>query len=100
MNRMKKLIGGMVALVVVAYVGWQAIKWTSMRVFVGPGEALVVINKFGEPLPSGRVVVPKGEDEDKYKGVRADVLRPGRYFLNSIEYDHQIVPLLEISAGD
>ena len=100
MKRIKSLIVGVIALVVVAYVGWLAVKWTSMRVFVEPGEALVVINKFGDPLPPGRVVVPKGDDEDKYKGVREDVLGPGRYFLNPIEYDHKIVPVVEISAGD
>lgn len=98
MTRTKKLIAAAVVLLVVLLVGWQALKWTTMRVYVGPDEALVVINKFGEPLPSGRVVVPK--DETRYKGVREDVLGPGRYFLNPIAYDWKIVSLLDVPAGD
>src|ERR1017187_6344812 len=73
-------------------------KWTAERVFVGPGEALMVINKFGDPLPSDKIVVPA--DDDHYKGIQEEIRGPGRYFLNPVEYDWKIVPLVNIPAGD
>src|SRR3954469_9143009 len=72
--------------------------WGFERVYVGPGESLMVINKFGDPLPPDRIVVPVGDN--RYKGVRQELLGPGRYFLNPITHDSQIVPLVQISAGD
>ena len=69
-----------------------------MRVYVPPDKALMVINKFGEPLPPELIVGPAGADE--YKGVQEEVLGPGRYFLNPVEYDTKIVDLIDIPAGD
>ena len=69
-----------------------------MRVYVGPDEALVVTNKFGQPLPPDRIVVPA--DDNQFKGVQEAVRGPGRYFLNPVEYEWQTVPLIEIPAGD
>jgi hypothetical protein len=86
------------AVLLVAYLGPMTIfKWTAERVFVGPGEALMVVNKFGDPLPSDMIVVPAGAH---YKGIQEQLLGPGRYFLNPIEYDWQTVPLVHIPAGD
>ncbi len=98
MNRIQKSLVAIVATAVVLYGAWVAVKWTTMRVFVAPNQALVVINKFGDALPPGRVVVPAGET--KYKGVREEVLGPGRYFLNPVEYDWKLVDLVDIPAGD
>ena len=72
--------------------------WGFERVYVGPDEALMVINKFGDPLPSDRIVVPR--DDNRFKGVQEDLLGPGRYFLNPVSHDYKVVPLLEIPAGD
>ena len=69
-----------------------------MRVYVGPDEALVVTNKFGQPLPPDRIVVPT--DDNRFKGVQESVRGPGRYFLNPVEYEWQTTPLIEIPAGD
>jgi len=77
---------------------YEATKWTVMRVYVDTDEALVVINKFGKPLPPEMVVVPK--DDNSFKGVEEEVRGPGRYFLDPVEYDWKIVPQVSISAGD
>jgi len=98
MNRISIIIKGVVILLVLTWGAWLAFKWTVMRVYVAPDEALVVINKFGDSLPSELVAVPK--EQNKFKGVQEEVLGPGRYFLNPVEYDHQIVPLVNIPAGE
>ncbi len=71
--------------------------WGFCRVYVAPDEALLVINKFGDPLPPERIVVPTGEDH--YKGVQAELRGPGRYFISPISHDWKVVPLIEIPAG-
>src|SRR4051812_7877185 len=98
MNRIKTiLLAGVVALLL-TYGLWLGFKWTAMRVYVGPDEALIVINKFGKSLPPDRVVVPPADDG--YKGVQEEVRGPGRYFLNPVEYDTEVVPLVQVPAGD
>jgi hypothetical protein len=91
------LIGGVMTVVVIGGL-WEVFKWTQMRVFVDTDHALVVINKFGKPLPPDRIVVPA--DDNSYKGVEEDVLGPGRYFFNPVEYDTKQVDLFTLSAGD
>ncbi|HET6251743.1 MAG TPA: SPFH domain-containing protein [Tepidisphaeraceae bacterium] len=97
MNTKSLITKAAVALVAV-WVLWVGYKWTVMRVYVPQDKALLVLNKFGDPLPSDLVVVPKGEN--RYKGVQEEVLGPGRYFINPIEYHTELVDLLEIPAGD
>src|SRR3954471_10742764 len=98
MSRLKFIIPGVIVAVVLIVLVWEAFKWTAMRVYVGPDEALVVTNKFGQSLPADLIAVPK--DDNSYKGVQEEVRGPGRYFLNPIEYEWQTVPLVEIPAGD
>src|SRR5947208_2860983 len=98
MTRISTIIKGAVILLVLTYGVWLMFKWTAMRVFVASDEALVVINKFGKPLPADAVVVPASHNE--FKGVEEEVRGPGRYFLNPVEYDWKIVPLVQIPAGD
>ena len=98
MTRIKIILTGLAALLVLMYGLWIAFKWTVMRVYVGPTQALLVTSKFGKPLPPDRIVVPAGETQ--YKGVQEEVRGPGRYFFNPVEYDTQIVDLVEIPAGD
>jgi hypothetical protein len=98
MKRYRLLIG-VVVVAAVLYLGWgQIFKWSAERVFVGPDEALMVINKFGDALPSDQIVVPAGQNH--FKGVQEELLGPGRYFMNPVQYDWKIVPLVEIKAGD
>jgi hypothetical protein len=95
---MKFLIKLGLFLIVVTWGAWISFKWTVMRVYVPPDKALKVISKFGEPLPGDLIAAPRGHPE--YKGVQEELLGPGRYFLNPIEYDWELVDLVQISAGD
>ena len=45
MNRIKTILTGAIVAVVLLFVLWEAFKWTAMRIYVGPDEALVVTNK-------------------------------------------------------
>ena len=76
---------------------WTGFKWTAMRTFVGPDEALVITNKFGPSLPPGYVVAPVGTN---YKGVQEAVLGPGRYFFDPVEYECQVVKQVDVPAGN
>ncbi len=99
MNRIKTILLAVVILAAVGYGGWIIWRWGFCRVFVGPNEALVVINRYGKPLPPGLVVVPP-DKYDEFQGIHQEVLGPGRYFLNPVLYDTKIVPLERIPAGD
>ena len=61
-------------------------------------KALLVLNKFGDPLPPDLVVVPEGQNH--FKGIQEDVRGPGRYFINPVEYHTELVDLVNIPAGD
>lgn len=98
MNRTSIIIKGAVSLVVLAYAGWLAFKWTAMRVFVGPNQGLVVVNKFGKALPAELVVVPSGDNG--FKGVQEEVRGPGRYFMNPVAHEWQLIQQVEVPAGD
>lgn len=97
MSRLKVIVSAVLIAALLLYGGYTAFKWTAMRVYVDPDHALVVVSKFGKPLPDGWLTVPEGED---YKGVEREVRGPGRYFLNPIEYDWKLVDLIRIPAGD
>lgn len=81
----------------VLFVVYEGVKWTVFRVFVPPGKALMVINKFGDPLPAELIAVPTGASN---KGVQEELRSPGRYFINPVEYDTKLVDLTVIPAGD
>ena len=98
MNRNITLILKAAVAIVLIYGLWIAFKWTEMRVYVPEDKALLVLNKFGDPLPADLVVVPPGQNH--YKGVQEEVLGPGRYFINPIEYHTELIDLVEIPAGD
>ncbi|MGA2232531.1 MAG: SPFH domain-containing protein [Tepidisphaeraceae bacterium] len=98
MGRIKALIISGIGFVILIGALVEVTKWTAMRVFVDTGQALLVINKFGESLPPDMVVVPAGQEQ--YKGIEAEVRGPGRYFLDPVRYDWKVVDQLEIPAGD
>lgn len=98
MNRTKTIIKAVVILIVLMIALYEGTKWTVMRVYVPPDEAVLVTNKFGDPLPPELIAVPKGENH--YKGVQEELLGPGRYFINPIEYKTESVKLTQIPAGD
>jgi regulator of protease activity HflC (stomatin/prohibitin superfamily) len=97
-SRIAIIIKGLFISLVVLWVLWIGFKWTVMRVYVPEDQALLVMNKFGDPLPPEMVVVPIGEDH--YKGIRQEVRGPGRYFINPVEYHTELVPLVHIPAGE
>lgn len=97
MSRGKIILKGIIVLAVLLMLIGEVTKWTVMRVYVPPDKALVVINKFGNALPQGLVVVPK--EDNSYKGVQEDVLGPGRYFFNPVEYATELVDLTVIPGG-
>lgn len=98
MSRIRAIIPGLLILIVALFGGYLAWKWGVTRVYVGPEEALVVINRYGNELPAQYVVVPK-EEPEKYQGIQEEVRGPGRYFLNPVMYDTRRVPLVNIPAG-
>jgi SPFH domain / Band 7 family len=98
MKSIKNLIRLGIALFVVLFVGWDLAKWGAMRVYVPEDKALVVVNKFGDALPPGMLLVPR--DDNRYKGVQEEVRGPGRYFLDPVEYNTELVDLVKIPAGD
>jgi regulator of protease activity HflC (stomatin/prohibitin superfamily) len=98
MRTISNLAKTVVLAIVILYGLWIAFKWSVMRVYVPDDKALLVLNKFGDSLPSEFVVVPKGET--RFKGVQEEVRGPGRYFFNPIEYHTQLVDLVNIPAGD
>ena len=97
MNRTTTIAKGLLVLLLGLFVLYQGVKWTVFRVFVPPGKALMVINKFGDPLPPELIAVPPGESN---KGVQEELRSPGRYFINPVEYDTKLVDLTVIPAGD
>ena len=98
MNPIKKIIAAAGVMFAVLLGMYLAMHWVFERAYVGPNEALMVTNKFGDPLPSDRIVVPANDDH--YKGVQQELRGPGRYFLNPLTHDWKIVPLTNISAGN
>ena len=95
---MKIIIKAVVMLVVIVWAGWILFKWGVMRQYVGPDQALVVMDKFGKELPPGRITIPAGESG--YKGVQEEVLGPGRYFINPVFHIVEITELVRIAPGE
>jgi hypothetical protein len=54
---------------------------------ISPGKLGVVVSKVGKPLPPGTYLT----DEDGYRGIRRQVLTPGRYRINGYGYDVRVV---------
>jgi len=72
-----------------------AILWGPCRISVQPGYMAIVTAKVGRPLPPGEILAGPGE-----KGVRRDPLPEGRHFLNPINNDWKIVPVLTVPVGN
>ena len=68
--------------------------WTCCRVYVPAGRMAIVTAKTGRPLPPGRILAEPGE-----KGVQRIPLAEGRHFLNPINNEWRIVPVMTIPAG-
>jgi regulator of protease activity HflC (stomatin/prohibitin superfamily) len=84
------------AIVLVFYVGlWR---WGFSRVYVRPGEILVITSKFGteNPDPDRFRVVPQGT-----KGVWEEVMGEGRHFYDPVSYQTETVDaIIEIGPEE
>jgi hypothetical protein len=98
MKSISNIIRLAVVLVVLLFVIIQGTRWGAMRVYVPEDKALVVVNKFGDPLPPEMLLVPSSDNH--YKGVQEEVRGPGRYFLDPLEYNTELVDLVKIPAGN
>ena len=91
MRKASGCLVGAAALVALALFGFI---WTFCRVYVPAGYMAIVTAKTGKPLPSGRILAEPGE-----KGVQRVPLAEGRHFLNPINNDWRIEPVITVPAG-
>ncbi|MDP6544479.1 MAG: SPFH domain-containing protein [Phycisphaerae bacterium] len=59
------------------------------------GQVGIKVRKFGKPLEPGRILAT----DSTRKGILPDILTPGRYYLNTYEYDVQVVDMVKIEPG-
>lgn len=65
------------------------------RVYVPPGYCVVWTSKSGAPLPPQQELAEAGQ-----KGIQRVTSGPGRYFFNPVNWDTELVPLVEIKSGN
>jgi len=87
-------IGALLAALTVGAGLVTLVAFTMLRVYVPPGYCLVRIAKGGDQPPPGQTLADAGQ-----KGIQRETLGPGRYFMNPINWDTQLVPLVEIKSG-
>jgi len=59
------------------------------------GKVGIKVRKFGKPLAPGQVLAL----DSSQKGILPDILAPGRYYLNTYEYDVEIADMVKIEPG-
>ncbi|HUW32874.1 MAG TPA: SPFH domain-containing protein [Planctomycetota bacterium] len=62
---------------------------------IDQAEVGILIRKYGKPLPLGDVIA---RDKDE-KGILAEPLTPGRYYINLWAFDVEEVPMVKIEPG-
>lgn len=90
---MKSISVILVPVLALALVGGGFV-WTFCRIPVPAGYMAVVTAKIGKPLPKNEILAGPGE-----KGVRRDPLPEGRHFLDPVNHDWRIVPVISIPVG-
>ena len=98
-SRSRIVAASLLVFVVLMYGLWLIWRWGVTRVYVPHDKVLVVFNKFGKSLPSDLAVIPP-DQYDEYKGIREEVLGPGRYFINPVFYTTELHPVTVIRAGE
>jgi regulator of protease activity HflC (stomatin/prohibitin superfamily) len=93
-NRKLGLAVGIAVLVALPCV-WLFWHWVIERVEVGPGETLIVINKWGKALPPGEIIAP----DESYQGILLEPRREGRYFINPIFQTFERAKLVDVPNG-
>jgi hypothetical protein len=85
------IVTGVVGLMLL--IGFLAL-WHTFFVYVKPGHHLVLVAKFGKPMPPNRVLAEAGEE-----GVQRHVLGEGWHFVWPIVYATELHPNTVIPAG-
>lgn len=93
-RRIKQLLGGLTGIGFVVLAVVLATFWFVFRVYVPPGEAVVLTRKTGQEQPAGQILAESGQ-----KGIQKEVLGPGRYFRNPFTWDWEYVDLITIQGG-
>jgi regulator of protease activity HflC (stomatin/prohibitin superfamily) len=62
---------------------------------IDQGQVGIKVRKFGKALAPGQILA----GDNTQKGILPDILAPGRYYLNTYEYDVQIVDMVKIEPG-
>lgn len=75
--------------------GYGIFQWFFCRVEVPPGHLAVKIAKTGEDLGGGEIIATRPEQ----KGIQFDTLKPGRYFLNPLFWETEVVPIVTVPPG-
>jgi len=85
MKNIAKLLSLIIAIMAACWVIWI---WFFCRFYVPVNHMAIITAKIGRNLPAGQILAQKGQ-----KGIQEDVLGEGRYFLNPLLYDWEIVPV-------
>lgn len=93
---MKRLIPIIIGGVMILAAAFGLGTWFLCRIYVPEGMCAVLIKKTGEVLPEGESVATKSGQ----RGIRQEVLGPGRHFRDPLRWDWQLVDLTEIPSGD
>lgn len=84
---------------VIAFVAWIVLwqgvfKWGFCRVWVAPDQMLVVVSQVGDARSTAQ-----GLADEEEQGIRADVLGPGRHFLNPLTHSWEHRQVIKVDAG-
>jgi regulator of protease activity HflC (stomatin/prohibitin superfamily) len=83
------------ALAGAAALAWLAWEWVVCRTEVPAGQFLVRVHLWGKDLPEGEILAP----DESYKGVMAEALPEGRYFLNPLVWTYERYPIVHVPPG-
>ncbi len=87
-------LAAVIALAILAVPGYGIFNWFFCRIEVPPETIAVLIAKTGDDLPSGDVIANEGQ-----KGIRLEVLKPGRHFRNPLFWDWEFHRWIDIPKG-
>ncbi len=92
----RKLLGTVVGMALLATVGIIALFWFSFRIYIPADQCAVLIRKTGTVLSANQKVAT----DSSQKGIQREVLGPGRYFKNPYTWSIERHPLVKISSGN
>ncbi len=93
-SRYGTIVGSVITLLILVVLGYFVFQWVFCRFYVSAGYMAVVTSKEGTAPAPGAILVEKGQ-----KGIWREVLAEGRHFLNPVQYEVKIVPVVTIPLG-